>query len=372
MTAPLEGLKVVELARVLAAPWIGQTLADLGADVAKVEAPGGDDTRDWGPPFIDRGGDRTATYFYAANRGKRAITADLREPADLARVKSLIAGADVFIENFKLGSLGKFGLDPASLAAAHPRLIHASVTGFGHTGPYAERAGYDALVQAMAGVMDITGEAEGPPTRPGVAFADLLTALYGVIGIQSALADREKTGLGQHIDLALFDTMLACMANQAASTLATGISPTRMGNAHPSIVPYQVFPTSDGEMIISCGNDGQFRKLAGVLGHGAWADDRRFRTNPDRIANRQSLIPMMEEETRQWARDDLLAALEDVGVPAAPINTLAQALADPQIAARGMKIAPDGVAALRTPLTFSRSTLSLERTAPTLGQDDDR
>ena len=235
MTAPLAGLKVSELARVLAGPWIGQTLAELGADVTKVESPDGDETRQWGPHFIDRDGDHTATYFYAANRGKRGITVDLKRPEELIHLKRLISEADVFIENFKVGGLAKYGLDYPSLAADHPRLIYASVTGFGQTGQYDHRAGYDFLIQGMAGIMDVTGEAAGAPQKPGVAIADIFTGLYGVIGIQAALADRERTGLGQHIDLALFDTMVAMMANQASSCLATGISPKRMGNAHPSV-----------------------------------------------------------------------------------------------------------------------------------------
>ncbi|MEO0676263.1 MAG: CaiB/BaiF CoA-transferase family protein [Pseudomonadota bacterium] len=371
MTAPLEGLKVVELARVLAGPWIGQTLADLGAEVIKVESPEGDETRQWGPHFIERGPDRSATYFYAANRGKAGITANLRDAQDLAHVKSLVTQADVFIENFKVGGLEKYGLDYAAASAGNPGLIYASVTGFGQTGPYAHRAGYDFLIQGMAGMMDVTGEADGPPQKPGVAISDLFTGLYGVIGIQAALAHRAKTGEGQHIDLALFDTMVAMMANQASSCLATGESPRRMGNAHPSIVPYQVFPVADGHIIIACGNTGQFAKLCDVLGT-AWHEDERFATNPARITHREILVPLITEVLTRWSRDDLLASLEDVAVPAAPINTVGQALNDPQIEARGLKIAPDGIAALRTPLKFSRSTLNLDRTAPTLGQDNGR
>ncbi len=367
---PLHGLKVVELARVLAGPWIGQTLADLGAEVIKVESPQGDETRTWGPHYIDRGTDRTATYFFAANRGKTAITADLRNADDLAHVKALIAQADVVIENFKVGGLTKFGLDYATLADAHPGLIYASVTGFGQTGPYAHRAGYDFLIQGMSGIMDLTGEADGPPQKPGVAIADVFTGLYGVIGIQAALADRARTGLGQQIDLSLFDCMVAVMANQASSYLATGISPNRMGNTHPSIVPYQVFPVADGHIIIACGNSGQFTRLCDVLGQPDWPNDPKFSTNPARLEHRALLVSQLEAALAPWARDDLLAALEKVSVPAAPINTMAQALDDPQIAARGLRIAPEGIAAVRTPLKFSRSPLYTERTAPTLGQND--
>ena len=370
MTAPLAGLKVVELARVLAGPWIGQTLADLGADVTKVESPEGDETRTWGPHFIDRNGDHTATYYYATNRGKRGVTANLKTEQGLNKVKSLIAEADVLIENFKVGGLAKYGLDYATLSTQHPRLIYASVTGFGQTGPYAHRAGYDFLIQGMSGIMDLTGEADGPPQKPGVAFADIFTGLYGVIGIQAALADREKTGLGQQIDLSLLDTMTAMMANQASSYLATGISPKRMGNAHPSIVPYQVFPVQDGHIIIACGNTGQFQRLCAAIDRPEIAEDPRFATNPDRLDHRDTLVPLLTEIFVDWPRDRLLQACEDAGVPAAPINSLAQAIEDPHIAARGLRIAPDGIEALRTPLKFSRSTLTLEKTAPKLGQDD--
>ncbi|MEM9349976.1 MAG: CaiB/BaiF CoA-transferase family protein [Pseudomonadota bacterium] len=371
MTAPLEGLKVVELARVLAGPWIGQTLADLGAAVIKVESPEGDETRQWGSHFIERGEDRTATYFFAANRGKSAITADFKKADHLDHVKGLITEADVVIENFKVGGLKKYGLDYDSLSKEHPRLIYASVTGFGQTGPYAHRAGYDFLIQGMSGIMDVTGVPDGEPQKCGVAFADLFTGLYGVIGIQAALADRDRTGLGQQIDLSLFDTMVAMMANQASSCLATGISPTRMGNAHPSIVPYQVFPVANGHLIIACGNNGQFARLCETLGAPEWAADTRFATNPARLDNRDALVPLLTTKLSQWERDELLYALEVASVPAAPINTVAQALADPQLNARGMKIEPEGIPALRTPLRFSRSTLSLEKSAPTLGQDDD-
>ncbi|MEL7299218.1 MAG: CaiB/BaiF CoA-transferase family protein [Pseudomonadota bacterium] len=370
MTAPLEGLKVIELARVLAGPMMGQTLADLGAEVIKVESPQGDETRSWGPHYIDRDGDRSATYFFCCNRGKRSLVADLSDEADLARVKALIADADVVIENFKVGGLAKFGLDYASLEADHPALIYASVTGFGQDGPYAQHAGYDALIQGFSGIMDVTGEAHGPPQKVGVALADLFTALYGVIGIQAALADRARTGRGQHIDLALMDSMVAMMANQASSCLATGQSPKRMGNAHPSIVPYQTFDAADGPIIIACGNSNLFTKLCTVIERPDWAADPRFKTNQDRIEHRDTLVPMLADVIARWPRDDLIAALVAVAVPAAPINTVAQALADPQIDARGLKIAPGGIPALRTPLKFSRSTLALDLPAPKLGDYD--
>ncbi|MGR3433783.1 MAG: CaiB/BaiF CoA transferase family protein [Shimia sp.] len=370
MSAPLAGLRVVELARVLAGPRIGQTLADLGADVIKVESPEGDETRDWGPHFVERDGDRSASYFYAANRGKRGVTADLKTEAGRAKVLSLLDGADVLIENFKVGGLAKYGLDHATLAPRFPRLVYCSVTGFGQDGPYAHRAGYDVMIQGMSGIMDLTGETDGAPQKVGVAFADLFTGLYGVIAIQAALAERARSGLGQHIDMALFDTMVAMMANQAASFLASGAVPTRMGSAHPSIVPYQVFACRDGHLIVACGNTGQFARLCAVLGRRDLAEDPAHATNTDRLAARGPLVAALTEAMTGWDRDPLLAALEAQGVPAAPINDLRQALEDPQIAARGMRIAPEGVAALRTPIRFSRSSLVLDRTAPTLGQDD--
>ncbi|MEL6915514.1 MAG: CaiB/BaiF CoA-transferase family protein [Pseudomonadota bacterium] len=370
MTAPLAGLKVVELARVLAGPMIGQTLADLGAEVIKVESPEGDETRAWGPHYIDRGDDRSATYFFCCNRGKRSLVADLSKEADLDRVTGLIAEADIVIENFKVGGLAKFGLDYPTLSARHPTLIYASVTGFGQDGPYAHRAGYDVLIQGLSGIMDVTGEPDAPPQKVGIALADLFTGLYGVVGIQAALAERAKSGRGQHIDLSLLDCMVAMMANQAASCLATGLSPQRMGSAHPSIVPYQTFQAADGPIIIACGNSSLFAKLCGVLGRPDWANDARFRSNPDRLAHRDTLVSMLEGVIANWSRDALIDALVAVAVPAAPINTVAEALADPQIAARGLKIAPKGIAALRTPLKFSRSTLALDLAPPKLGDFD--
>ncbi|MGK0266387.1 MAG: crotonobetainyl-CoA:carnitine CoA-transferase CaiB-like acyl-CoA transferase, partial [Maricaulis sp.] len=263
---PLTGLKVLELARVLAGPWIGQTLADLGADVIKVESPHGDDTRQWGPPWIEHDGDRSAAYYHSCNRGKRSIALDFTRTADRDLVLELADGADVVVENFKVDGLAKYGLDYDSLSARNPRLVYCSVTGFGQTGPYAHRAGYDLMIQAMSGIMDLTGEADGPPQRLGVAFADIFTGVYGVIGIQAALAQREKTGLGQHVDMALFDTMIGVLGNQAMNYLTTGIAPHRLGNSHPNIVPYQEFSASDGHIILACGNDGQFERLCATLG----------------------------------------------------------------------------------------------------------
>ncbi len=368
MAAPLAGLRVIELARILAGPWIGQTLADLGADVIKVESPEGDDTRRWGPPFITHGGETTAAYFHACNRGKRSVVADFATPEGATLVKRLAGTADVVIENFKLGGLAKYGLDHASLAAINPRLVTCSITGFGQTGPYAARAGYDFLIQGMAGIMDLTGDPHGEPQKIGVAFADIFTGLYGVIAIQAALAAREKSGLGQHVDMSLLDSMTGVLANQAMNFLATGVSPTRLGNAHPNIAPYQTFATSDGHFILAVGNDGQFARFAAVVGAPELAGDARFLTNADRVANRAALTALIGERTATWTRDDLLKALEAAGVPAGPINTVAEVFADPQVIARGMQIAPDGVPGVRTPITLSASELALGRRAPRLGE----
>lgn len=366
MTAPLAGLRVIELARILAGPWIGQTLADLGAEVIKVEAPQGDDTRSWGPPFIDHDGDHSAAYFHAANRGKTSVALDLKNPGDLARLKGMIAEADVLIENFKVGGLAKYGLDYASLRDTNPRLIYASVTGFGQTGPYASRAGYDFLIQGMSGIMSLTGEPDGQPQKIGVAFADIFSGLYGVIGIQAALADRAKTRLGQQVDISLLDSMTGVLANQAMNYLASGVTPLRLGNAHPNIVPYQVFAVADGHIIVACGNDRQFQSLCAVLGRQDLADDPAHVTNADRVANRDTLTAALQDSLNAWTKSDCLAALEQAVVPAGPINTVAEALADPQIQAREMQIAPEGVPGLRSPIKFSRSTLTLDRAAPKL------
>ena len=371
--APLAGLKVVELARILAGPWIGQTLADLGAEVIKVESPQGDDTRSWGPPFLERdlpegGTEKVAAYFHAANRGKRSVTCDFADPADLARVKALVAEADVVIENFKVGGLKKFGLDYPGVAALNPRAVYVSVTGFGQTGPMAAQPGYDFLIQGMCGIMDLTGEPAGEPQKVGVAWIDIFTGLYGVIGVQAALAERARSGLGQHVDLALLDCGVAVLANQAMNYLVSGNSPKRLGNAHPNIVPYQVFPSADGHLIIACGNDRQFVALCGVLGVAELAQDPAYATNPARVANRAVLAPLLATRTALWAKADLIAALEGAGVPGGPINTVAEALEHPQIAARGLRVAPDGIPGLRTPIRFSRSPLALEGASPLLGQ----
>ena len=368
---PLDGVRVVELARILAGPWIGQTLADLGADVIKVEAPQGDDTRQWGPPFVDRDGDRTAGYFYGCNRGKRSVTADFTTEEGRAFVRELVADADVLVENFKRGGLDKYGLDYGSLSTLNPRLVYCSITGFGQTGPYADRAGYDYLIQGMAGIMSITGEKEGAPQRVGVAVTDIVTGLYGVIGIQAALRQREQTGRGQYVDMALMDCATAFLANQGMNYLVTGKAPERTGNTHPNIVPYQVFDVSDGHIIIATGNDGQYRRLCGVLDVAALADDPRFAVNADRVSRRDILVPLLQAEIVKWTRAALLAALEAVKVPAGPINDLNDVFADPQVLARGLQIAPEGVPGVRSPWVFSDSELATGKTAPRLGQHND-
>ena len=370
MDAPLKGIKVLELARILAGPWCGQTLADLGADVIKVESPEGDDTRKWGPPWIERDGEKAAAYYHACNRGKRSVTADFTTDEGRAMVLDLTREADVLIENFKVGGLKKYGLDYESLKAVNPRLVYCSITGFGQDGPYAARAGYDFMIQGMGGIMDLTGEPDREPQKIGVAFADIFTGVYSVVAIQAALIARERTGEGQHIDMALLDCMTGVLANQAMNFLASGNVPKRLGNAHPNISPYQTFAVADGHLIVACGNDSQFGRLAEILGVGEMADDERFRTNAARVAHRHLLSDMMEAKTKTWKRDDLLAALEKAGVPAGPINTVADVFDDPQFVHRGMKIMPDGVPGIRTPITFSETPLSLDRPSPRLGEHD--
>ncbi len=363
---PLEGLKVVELSRILAGPWIGQSLADLGADVTKVESPSGDDTRKWGPPFIERDGDKTAAYYYAANRGKNCVVADFSQAEGRDKIVDLVREADVLIENFKVGGLAKYGLDYESLSAINPRLVYCSITGFGQTGPYADRAGYDFLIQGMSGLMSITGEPDGPPQKVGVAITDIVTGLYGTIGILAAIEQRHRTGKGQHIDMSLFDCATAALANQTMNHLATGKSPERLGNQHPNIAPYQVLPVSDGHIILAVGNDRQFRSFCHTIEQEALADLPIFATNQARVENRDALTPILESALADWSSANLLEALEAAKVPAGPINTVGQALDDPQIAHRKMRIAPEGIDGLRGPWVFSDAELSMDRTAPVL------
>ena len=369
--APLAGIKVIELARILAGPWAGQTLADLGADVIKVESPEGDDTRRWGPPFIDNGGEKTAAYFFAANRGKRGVVVDFSNPAGAAQVTQLIRDADVVIENFKLGGLAKYGLDYDSLAAINPRLIYCSITGFGQTGPHAPRAGYDFIIQGMSGLMSVTGEAGGAPQKVGVAVTDVFTGVYAATAILAAIIQRGKTGRGQHIDMSLLDVATSVMANQAMNYLATGTAPKQMGNAHPNLAPYAVFECRDGWIILATGNDGQYRKLCDILGLGEWAAHPRFATNALRVEHREQMTAFITAATKTWDKADLLSACEALGVPAGPINDLAEVFADPQVQARGMEIAPEGIKGVRSPMVFSDAELALERTAPRLGQHQD-
>ncbi|HET9068804.1 MAG TPA: CaiB/BaiF CoA-transferase family protein [Amaricoccus sp.] len=359
---PLAGLRVLELARVLAGPWIGQTLADLGADVIKVEAPGGDETRGWGPPFA---ADGAAAYFHAANRGKRGIALDFRHPGDLLLARRLAQRADVVVENFKVGGLAGFGLDHASVAEANPGVVYASVTGFGQDGPEAPRAGYDFIIQAMGGIMDLTGDPGGPPQKPGVAHADLFTGMYGTVAVLAALHLRERTGRGQWIDLSLFDTQLAVLANQAANYLIGGAAPRRMGNAHPNIVPYQVFEAADGPLVVACGNDGQFARLSAELGLVA---DPRFATNPGRLAHRDEVVGRLAARLAGMPRADVLATMDRAGVPAGPINTVAEAFAEPQAVARGMVWELGGSRGVGSPLRFSDAEVARDRPPPGLDE----
>jgi crotonobetainyl-CoA:carnitine CoA-transferase CaiB-like acyl-CoA transferase len=371
MAAPLAGVRVIELARILAGPWAGQTLADLGADVIKVEAPEGDDTRRWGPPFITHGGETSAAYFHAANRGKRSVVCDFRMPEGQEAVRRLVADADVVIENFKVGGLAKYGLDYTGLSAVNPRLVYCSITGFGQTGPYAHRAGYDFVIQGMAGVMSVTGTPEGQPQKVGIAVADILTGVYATTAILAALHQRGQTGMGQHIDMALMDVTVALMANQSMNYLASGTAPVKLGNAHPNLAPYAVFDCADGWVILATGNDAQYRRLCGILGLDALATDPVYATNADRLANRTALTEAITAATRLRAKADLLAACEAEGVPAGPINDLAEVFADPQVLARGLRIDAGGVPGVRSPFTFSGADLALGRASPRLGADQD-
>ncbi|MCA8867386.1 MAG: CoA transferase, partial [Rhodobacteraceae bacterium] len=339
---PLKGLKVIELARILAGPWAGQTLSDLGADVIKVESPEGDDTRRWGPPFVSRGDDISAAYFHSCNRGKRSVTVDFSQPEGQEIIRRLVADADVLIENFKFGGLEKYGLDYASLKPLNPRLIYCSITGFGQTGPYRKRAGYDFLMQGMAGIMSVTGEPAGQPQKMGVAVTDILTGLYSVIAIEAALLQRERTGEGQQIDMALLDVATSTMANQAMNYLTTGVAPKSLGNAHQNLAPYQVFDCQDGHIIIATGNDRQFQRLCNLLGLTEMATDPNYASNSDRIANRKTMTDLINQATRKRHKQDLLTACEAEGVPAGPINNLKEVFDDPQVIARQMRMDLEG------------------------------
>ena len=378
----LSHIRVLDLSRVLAGPWAGQTLGDLGADVIKVERPGtGDDTRLWGPPYLkDAQGQATSdsAYYLCTNRNKKSITVDFTQPEGQLLVRELAKTCDVVIENFKTGSLVQYGLDYVSLQAINPRIVYCSITGFGQTGPYAHRAGYDFLIQGMGGLMSITGRPDGEegagPVKVGVAMTDIMTGLYASTSILAALSAREVSGVGQHIDLALLDVQVACLANQSMNYLYSGNSPKRMGNAHPNTVPYQDFPTADGHMILAIGNDGQFAKFCAAAENAQWAQDPRFRTNSARVTYRLELIPLMRQVTRKRTTSDWIALLENEGVPCGPINTIADVFADPHVQARGMQIEMSHPVAGESPLVGSPIRLSdtpvQYRTAPPqLGQD---
>ncbi|MBX4888559.1 CaiB/BaiF CoA transferase family protein [Rhizobium bangladeshense] len=373
---PLAGIRVIELARVLAGPWAGQMLADLGADVIKIENPdGGDDTRQWGPPFIEAadGENLSAAYYHAANRGKRSITADLKSTEDQDLVRRLIATADVVIENFKVGGLVKYGLDYDSLRKLNPRLVYCSITGFGQTGPYAGLAGYDYIVQGMSGFMSITGEPDGQPMKAGVAIADIFTGIYAVSAIEAALIHALKTGEGQLIDMALLDVQSAVLANQNMNYLISGAAPTRLGNAHPNISPYEVVPTADGYLILAVGNDGQFRRLCAILGLETIADDERFSTNKARVANRGEVRRLISAETLKLQKADLLKACEQNAVPSGAINTIEEMFADPQVKARDLRIdltdaAGTIIPGVRTPVVLSETPLRYISPSPRLGE----
>ena len=380
--APLAGLKVLELARVLAGPWAGQILADLGADVIKVESPEGDGTRLWGPPWIEReNGEREAAYYHAANRGKRSIVADFRDEQDIARVRDLAASADVVLENFKTGTLAKFGLDYASLAAANQRLVYCSITGFGQDGPDAHRAGYDYMIQAMGGLMSVTGQADGAPgaepMKVGVAVADLFTGLYASNAIMAALLHARATGQGQAIDIALFDVQAAMLANQATNYFVSGKPPTRMGNAHPNLAPYQPFPCTDGMVVIAVGNDGQFRALAGALGAPGLGADPRFLTNALRIEHRAVLTAELSALTAGQTMHDLMAALETAGVPCGPVNTVDQVFDEPQARHRGLEVTQERadlsapVRTVASPMRMSATPVAYDLPPPALGAHTD-
>ena len=373
---PLKGVRVIELARILAGPWGGQVLADLGADVIKIENPdGGDDTRKWGPPFVmsHDGENLSAAYYHSTNRGKRSIAVDFSTPEGAETVRKLVATADVLIENFKVGGLKKYGLDYDSLKAINPRLVYCSITGFGQDGPYAPRAGYDFIIQGIGGLMSITGEPGREPQKVGVAVSDIFTGLYSVIAIQAALRHAEATGEGQHIDMALLDTQVSILGNQNLNYLVSGNPPVQMGNAHMNIAPYEVLPVKDGFFILAVGNDGQFQRFCKVVGLDHLATDPDFATNPARVTNRARLRETIVETLAGWEREALLPLLDKAAVPASPINDIAQMFADPQVVARGMRMDLDDgqgntLPSVRAPMVMSGTPLKYERPSPRLGQ----
>ncbi len=382
MSGPLSHIRVLDLSRILAGPWAAQTLADLGAEVIKIERPGsGDDTRGWGPPFLDsedEGKLGDAAYFLAANRGKSSVCIDIAHPEGQELIRKLACECDVLVENFKVGGLAKYGLDYASLAQINPRLIYCSITGFGQTGPFAKRAGYDFMIQAMGGIMSVTGQPDGSPgaepMKCGTAFADIFTGLYSVIGILTALTARETTGLGQHVDMALLDSQVGVLANQALNFLVSGTSPVRLGNAHPNIVPYQAFPTADGHIILAIGNDRQFGKFCEIAGLAGAADDARFTSNKDRVAHRDVLVPMVADALSKRTTEEWIQALEDAAVPCGPISNVEQVFANPQVKSRQLElelVRPDGTVTpgVACPIRLSGTPLEPAGAAPALGVD---
>ena len=373
---PLDGIKVLDLSRVLAGPWCTQLLADLGAEVTKIERPGvGDDTRHWGPPWHGEGDRRVAAYFLSANRGKKSAAIDFAQPEGAALVRKLAAEADVVVENFKVGGLEKFGLDAASLRTANPRLVYASITGFGQDGPYAERAGYDYIIQGMGGLMSITGLPDGVPgggpLRVGVAVVDLFTGMYTTVAILAALYQREKSGEGAHIDMALFDTQLAMLANQASNALVSGHDPPRQGNTHPNIVPYQPFEAADQPLIIAIGNDRQFARLAEICGHPEWAEDARFATNGARVANRAEIVELVSDAIRKRPAGEWFDLLEGAGIPAGPINRISQALDDVQAQHRAMVRTIAGIPLVGSPVRIEGERADSDLPPPALGEHTD-
>ena len=369
MEHPLEGVKVIELARILAGPWAGQTLSDLGAEVVKVESIEGDDTRRWGPPFVKNGEDISASYFHSCNRGKKSICVDFKTKEGQEIIKKLVLKADILIENFKVDGLRKYGLDFASLIKINPKLIYCSITGFGQTGPYAHRAGYDYIIQGMSGLMSITGEPSGQPQKMGVAVTDILTGLYSVTAILSAIIQRDKTGKGQQIDMALLDVATAVTANQGMNFLTTGKAPQRIGNGHQNLVPYQVFDCKDGHIIIATGNDAQYQRLCAILNLEEIAMNELFLTNADRLRNRTLLIEKLSCQTTKFLKKDLLEACEKQGIPAGPINDLSEVFDDPQVVYRGLSKEIDNIPTILSPFRFSDSKMQISKTSPKLGEN---
>ncbi|MCK2148848.1 CoA transferase [Marinobacter alexandrii] len=384
MSESLSHLRVLDLSRVLAGPWAGQILGDLGAEVIKIERPGaGDDTRSWGPPYMEgtNGKAELSAYFLTANRNKQSLAIDIADPEGQELIRKLVAESDVVLENFKVDGLKRYGLDYDSLKRINPKIIYCSITGFGQDGPYASRPGYDFLIQAMGGLMSITGQPEGEPgagpMKVGVALTDIMTGLYATIGVLAALSHRDRTGEGQYVETALLDVQVACLANQAMNYLTTGKSPTRMGNAHPNIVPYQDFPTADGNMVLTVGNDQQFARLCDVLGRTEWASDERFATNRARVANRRTLIPMLRQATVMRSTQEWVKVLEGAGVPCGPVNTLGQVFDDPQVLARGMKQTvqhPDlgEVPMVGNPIKLKLTPVTYRNAPPLLGEQSEQ